>query len=71
MDSEVYHKIITDFMYPFILENCENSIKLHQDNDPKHCSRRCVSALNNLGINWVFLNSEVIFVLKNKLNLTR
>lgn len=53
MDSYLYNEIIQDFLHPFVMQKFYGRINLHQDNDPKHCSRLCAETLQNLEINWV------------------
>ena len=55
MDSQFYKEIIESIIFPF---SCQNftQMKLHQDNDPKHTSTKCVESLNDLNIKWVSMS---------------
>ena len=57
MNAEVYKDIINSAMFPFVASTYKNNnINLHQDNDPKHKSNLCLTALEELHIDWVTLS---------------
>jgi hypothetical protein len=62
MDSEYYKQIIENVMMPSKSLHFDQ-MYLHQDDDPKHTSKLCVEALNNVKIKWVnnLLNIVIIF----------
>jgi hypothetical protein len=49
MDTEYHKQIIENVMMPFKSLHFDQ-MYLHQDNDPKHKSKLCVEALNNVKI---------------------
>ena len=53
MDSNVYKQIIERCIFPFSLEHFNYDMKLHQDNDTKHNSKICKTALLDANIEWI------------------
>ena len=51
MDSKIYTEIIYEFLLPHVAE--KGILYLHQDNDPKHTSKLCQKALENIDLIWV------------------
>ena len=49
----MYREIINDHLFPFVAQTHKYKAKLHQDNDRKHSSAICTSALKNLNIQWI------------------
>ena len=47
MDADTYNQIMHEFLFPFIADKYDFNIVLHQDNDPKHTSRKCKSIVIN------------------------
>ena len=62
LDSDLYLKIISQTLLPFMVEKYNLDCYLHQDNDRKHTSGQNQRLLKNLGIIWViiFLNFKMI-----------
>lgn len=54
MDQYLYLEILANFLVPFLAANYSlyNGI-LHQDNDPKHTSKKCIEFLNESGVKWI------------------
>lgn len=53
MNSDLYEEIIHEFLVPYAAEHFKLNCFLHQDNDTKHSSGICVSALEECNIKWV------------------
>jgi hypothetical protein len=51
MDAELYDEIILNTIFPFMSDN-RDIVHLHQDNDSKHSSARCLKTISDLGIDW-------------------
>ena len=59
MDSKTYYEIINDYIFNFMAINFNFSGNLHQDNDSKHSSLLCRTALEDLNINWVPIKKTI------------
>jgi hypothetical protein len=57
MDQYLYQEILLRYLYPWILRVYEGRCYVHQDNDPKHRSRLCMTTCFRYGINIVKINS--------------
>jgi hypothetical protein len=53
MDQHLYNEILLRFLYPWILRVYRGRCYVHQDNDPKHKSRLCMTTCFRYGINIV------------------
>ena len=52
MVSDIYTKILSDHLLPFIQKAYPTQHRFMQDNDPKHVSRHTKQFLQDRGINW-------------------
>jgi hypothetical protein len=48
-----YQEILIRHLWPFIIQRYQGRCYVHQDNDPKHTSRLCMSTCFRYGINLV------------------
>jgi len=56
LTKEGYEVIIKDYLAPFMANHPMDDVRLIQDNDRKHSSELCISALAENNIQWVLLN---------------
>ena len=54
LTKEGYEVIIKDYLAPFMANHPMYDVRLIQDNDRKHSSELCISALAENNIQWVY-----------------